>query len=258
MLQESDPYYLVLGGSTPGIKRSPPQLSDGDVSTVVVKVADLHIAERLQSYQDCFAGDVRQSALAISAAVDCEGVFYPVFEGAIKGSRIRMILTDPQDAVALMQSHRRRKYQRVDSFRDAVKYMLARGDRQLIAEYGVTPWELPKKRNVPRANLLQQASSRQTGLLTSDAVTFDPASPVIQRSPSAMPASVPEIDDLVGLTQSLSISLPVTTAGIPAASDVDTSAGGVQSTPLGALGAITRSAAMVAFGAGAAFTYLSL
>ncbi|KAG6904723.1 hypothetical protein DXG01_007622 [Tephrocybe rancida] len=80
----------------PGIKRSPPQLNDDDVTTVVVKVADLSMAERLQTYQECFVGDVREVAKAISAVGDYQAVFYPVVEGTIKGARIRMIFSDPQ------------------------------------------------------------------------------------------------------------------------------------------------------------------
>ncbi|KAG6914589.1 hypothetical protein DXG01_016445 [Tephrocybe rancida] len=138
-----------------------PQLGNGDVTTVVVKVANLRIAECLQKYQEYFTGDARQAARAISAALDYEGAFYPVVEGTIKGARVRMILTDNKDAIALIQSYHHRKYQRVDSFKDAVKYMLASGDRQLIVKYGVTPWALPKSRQV--LSIQPPASSRQLG-----------------------------------------------------------------------------------------------
>ncbi|KAG6906404.1 hypothetical protein DXG01_014078 [Tephrocybe rancida] len=71
-----------------------PQLSNGDATTVVVKVADMCIAEQLQKYQEYFTGDARQVAQGILATADYEGVFYPVVEGMIKGACIRMILTD--------------------------------------------------------------------------------------------------------------------------------------------------------------------
>ncbi|KAG6913239.1 hypothetical protein DXG01_008540 [Tephrocybe rancida] len=218
-----------------------------------------------------------------------------------------------RDVVALMQSHRRRKYQRVNSFRDALKYMLARGDRQLIEEYGVTPWQLPKNREALSALPPSRASSRRprAGTSASDVVTTDagsvstttiasapttttsttaprkkpsctvclrpmkghprPAcrtrsrapngasagSPAI-RPPSVTPASVPEVDDLIELTQGLNISPPAPTADIPAISDSSTPADGVRLTSLVALGTLTRSAVMMAVGTGAAFTYLSL
>ncbi|KAG6904379.1 hypothetical protein DXG01_010507 [Tephrocybe rancida] len=145
MLQESDPYYIVLGGSKPGITRAIPTLSEQDDTTVVVKVENLRVAERLQGYESYFTGDVRQVAQAIAAAADYQDVFYPVAVGTINGVRVRMIFSDHRDIATLMQTPLRRKYQRVDSFLDAVKYMLAAGDRNLITEYGVAPWPLPVK-----------------------------------------------------------------------------------------------------------------
>ncbi|KAG6906188.1 hypothetical protein DXG01_015341 [Tephrocybe rancida] len=96
MIQESDPYYVVLGGSMPGIKLSLPQLSNDEATTVIVKVGDLSTAERIQTYQEFFTGGVRQVVKAISAAVDYENTFYPVVEGTLEGNHIRMILSDPQ------------------------------------------------------------------------------------------------------------------------------------------------------------------
>ncbi|KAG6914197.1 hypothetical protein DXG01_001812 [Tephrocybe rancida] len=270
MLEEPDQFYVVLGGSAPGITCLPPQLSDGDVMPVVVKVANLSTAKLLQKYQEYFSGDACATAQAISAAVDYECVFYPAVEGTIKGAHVRMILTD----------------NKVDSLMDAVKYMLAGGDRQLIVKYGVTPWALPKSRlrvpdvivsgvgsgstatrsTTPRKkphcticlHLMKGHPKPSCHNISCSLLCGDSASSLDGKSPSASPPDTPvsaaEVDDLVKLAQNLTIAPTPPGPADVTIPDVVVSEEDLQRNLSRVFGAITHSAVMMAIGAGAAFT----
>ncbi|KAJ7444119.1 hypothetical protein B0H11DRAFT_1931281 [Mycena galericulata] len=141
--------YTVLGGESPGVVSTAPFLGDKQPSPIlpiIIKCTshpEANAAFGLQNLFKRFGHDKAEQqpedfAREISASRQildlfaASGPFYAVYKG--KGSRAIYVKNYPQDQVHGVVSP---KFQRFESIKDALVYMVLRGDKSRMVQLGL-------------------------------------------------------------------------------------------------------------------------